>query len=112
MNDNKVCLSFDSAIVQEHSLGDTDSETFCESLVQVIEPVREAMYKKCDTELSYDKIDNWAQIESVPIELLSLVNFLQDGIDLSNKGFSRESLTMSQIIILCTILDQVKNERK
>ena len=110
MKDNKVCLSFDSAIVQEHSLGDTDSETFCESLVQVIEPVREAMYKKCDTELSYDKIDSRAQIESVPIELLSLVNFLQDGIDLSNKRFSRESLAMSQIIMYN--FRSSKNERK
>ena len=40
-----------------------------------------------------------AQMESIPIELLTLINFVQDVIDASIKGFSKESLAISQTIM-------------
>ena len=39
------------------------------------------------------------QTESVPIELLILFNFILEGIDLSEKGFSKESLALVQAMM-------------
>ena len=36
------------------------------------------------------KFDKASQIESVPVELLTQVSFILEGIDLSGKGFSKE----------------------
>ena len=42
-----------------------------------------------DTNFKFDKT---SQIESVPIELLTLVNFILGGIDLSEKVFQKNHL--------------------
>ena len=67
-------------------------QDFFESLVNIIGPIRQFMFLKCqsrDANLKYGKA---SQIESVPIELLALVNFILEGIGLSEKDFSKESL--------------------
>ena len=46
--------------------------------------------------LKFDKFDKASQIESVPIELYPLANF--EGIDLSEKGFSKESLALARVM--------------
>ena len=43
-----------------------------------------------------------SQLDSVPIELVQLINFLQDEIDLNDKGYSKEALAIS-----CTTSDTI-----
>ena len=45
------------------------------------------------------KFDEANQIQSVPTVLLTLVNFILEGIDLSEKGFSIESHALSQAMM-------------
>ena len=70
-------------------------QDFFKSLVNIIGPVRQAMRLKCQSMDANFKIDKVSQIESVPIELLTLVNFILEGIDLSEKGFSKKSLALA-----------------
>ena len=42
--------------------------------------------------------DLQSQLDSVPIELVQLISFLQDGIDLKDKGYMKEALAISQTI--------------
>ena len=54
------------------------------------------MRLKCqsvDLNFNFDKA---SQIESVPIELLTLVNFIFEEIDLSEKVFPKQSLALGQ----------------
>ena len=46
------------------------------------------------------KFDKASQIESVLIELLTPVDFILEGIDLSENGFSKESLALAQAMML------------
>ena len=70
-------------------------QIFFELLVNIVGLVRQAMRLKCQ---SMDaKFDKTSQIESVPIELYTLANF--EGIDLSEKGFSKESLALAWVIM-------------
>ena len=43
--------------------------------------------------------DLQSQLDSVPIELVQLISFLQDGIDLKDKGYMKEALAISQTIM-------------
>ena len=58
-------------------------QIFFELLVNIVGLVRQAMRLKCQFTDSNFKFDKTIQIESVPIELISLVNFILQGIDLS-----------------------------
>ena len=69
----KLNVSFDSQNPQD----------FFESLVNIIGPVRQAMRLKCQSRDANLKFGKASQIESVPIELLTLVNYILKGIDLS-----------------------------
>ena len=53
-------------------------------------------YQSTDANFKFDKA---SQIESVPIKLLTLVNFIFEGINLSEKGFSKESLSLAQTMM-------------
>ena len=77
----------------------TSEETYFDSLIRVIEPVRNAMHKLCKINSRSLTVDKKGQISSVPIELLTLINLLQDGINLKDEGFSKESLAISQVIM-------------
>ena len=77
----------------------TSSETYFDSLVKVIEPVRKVMHRKCQEQSSSLNVDLQSQLDLVPIELLQLINPLQDGIDLNDKGYSKEALAISQTIM-------------
>ena len=77
----------------------TSSETYFDSLVKVIQSVRRAMHRKCQEHSSSLNVDRQSQLDSVPIELMQLINFLQDGIDLNAKGYSNEALAISQTIM-------------
>ena len=44
-------------------------------------------------------LDPQRELDSVPIELVQLVNFLEDGIDLNDKGYFKEALAISQTIM-------------
>ena len=69
-------MFFDS--VNTHNIKD-----FFESLVIIVGPIRQAMRLKYQSTNTNFKFDKPSQIESVPIELLTLVNFILQGIDLS-----------------------------
>ena len=90
----RVSVFFDTAAIRLN----TSSETF-DSLVKVIGPVRKAMDRQCQEHSSSLNVNLQSQLDSVPIELVHLINFLQDGIDLSDKGYSKEALAISQTIM-------------
>ena len=71
----------------------TSSETYFESLVRAIGP---AMHRNCQEHPSLLNVDLQSQFDSVPIELVQLINILRDGIDLNDKGYSTEALAISQ----------------
>ena len=57
------------------------------------------MRLKCQSRDANLKFGKASQIESMPIELLTLVNYILKGIDLSEKGFSKESLALAQAMM-------------
>ena len=79
-----VSVIFDTATIGLN----TSSETYFDSLVRVTGPVRKAMHWKCQENYSSLNVDLQSQLDSVPIELVQLTNFLQDLIDLDDKGYS------------------------
>ena len=79
-----VGVIFDTATIALN----TSSETYFDSLVRVTGPVRKAMHWKCQENYSSLNVDLQSQLDSVPIELVQLINFLQDLIDLDDKGYS------------------------
>ena len=89
-----VSVFFDTAAIGLNK----SSETYFDSLVRLIGPVRKAMHRKCKEHSSSLNFDLQSQLDSVPIELVQLINFLQDGIDLNDKGYSKEALAISQTI--------------
>ena len=90
----RLVVYFDTAINELIS-----SEDYFENLVQLIGPVRKAMYLQCQSKNVSLSVDKNSQIASVPTELLTLINFLQDGINLEDKEFSKESLAVSLLIM-------------
>ena len=92
---NNMSLFFYSSV--QNSIQNT--QDFFESLVNIVRPARQAMRLKCQSTDANLKFDKTSQIESVPIEVLTLVNFILGGIDLSEKGFSKESLALAQAMI-------------
>ena len=77
----------------------TSSETYFDSLVRVIGPVRKAVDRKCQEHSLSLNVDLQSQLDSVPTKLVQLINFLQDGIDLNDKGYPKEALAISQTIM-------------
>ena len=67
------------------------------------------MHRKCQEHSSSLNVDLQSQLDSVPIELMQLINFLQDGIDLHDKGYSKEALAISQTI-MCHFRYNIKNK--
>ena len=57
------------------------------------------MRLKCQSTDDNFKLGKASQIEPVPIELLTLVNFILEGTDLSEKSFSKESLALAQAMM-------------
>ena len=57
------------------------------------------MHPNCQEHSSSLNIDLQSQLDSAPIELEQMINFLQDGIDLNDKGYSKEILAISQTIM-------------
>ena len=92
---NKLSMFFYSAVRNNIQ----NAQDFFESLVNIVAPVRQAMHLKCQSTDANFKFDKASQIESVPVELLTLVNFILEGIDLSEKGFSKESLALAQAMM-------------
>ena len=66
----------------------TSSETYFDSIERVTGSVRKAMHWKCQENYSSLNVDLQSQLDSVNIELVQLINFLQDVIDLDDKGYS------------------------
>ena len=54
------------------------------------------MRLKCQSADANFKFDKASQIEEVPIELLTLINFILEETDLSEKGFAKESHALAQ----------------
>ena len=92
---NKLSVFFDSAIQNNTQ----NTQDFSESLVNIVGPVRQALRLKCQSTDANFKFDKLSQIEPVPIELLTQVNFILEGTDLSEKSFSKESLTLAQTMM-------------
>ena len=69
-----------------------------QSLNETVVPIRKAM-SEVNNDITDLKINKDAQIGSVPIQLLTLISLLIDGIEMSNQGFSKASFTASQIIM-------------
>ena len=76
-----------------------NSQDFLKLLINIVGPIRQAIHLKCKSTNAIFKFDKASQIESVPVELLTLVNFILEGIDLSEKGFSKESLALVQAMM-------------
>ena len=76
-----------------------NTQDFSYSLVNIAEPVRQARRLKCQSAEANFKSDKASQIDSVPVELLTQVNFILERISLSEMGFSKESLALDQTII-------------
>ena len=68
-----------------------NAQDFFKLLVNIVGLVRQAMRLKCQSTDANFKFDKASQIDSVPIELPTLVNFILAGINLSEKDFSKES---------------------
>ena len=79
----RVSIFFDTAVTGLN----TSSETYFDSVVKVIGPVRKAMHRKCQEHSSSLNVDLQSPLDSRPIELVELINFLQDGIDLNDTGY-------------------------
>ena len=92
LSGNKLSMFFYSAVQNNIQ----NAQDFFESLVNIVEPIKQAMRLKCQSTDANLKFDRARQIESLSIELLTLVNFILKGINLSEKGFSKESLTLAQ----------------
>ena len=101
----RVSVFFDTAAIGLN----TSSVTYFDSRVKVIGSVRKAMHRKCQEHSSSLNVDLQSQLDSVPIELMQLINFLQDGIDLHDKGYSKEALAISQTI-MCHFRYNIKNK--
>ena len=91
----RISTFFDTAAISLN----TSSETYFDSLVKIIGPVRKAMHWKCQEHFSSLYVDFQSQLDLVPTELVQLINFLQDGIDWNDKGYSKEALAIAQTII-------------
>ena len=63
-------------------------------IVQAIRNVTSLTQNTFNVEFTGD-----SQMNSLPIQLLSLISMLIDGTNISNKGFSQASLTTSQIVV-------------
>ena len=90
----RVSVFFETAAIGLNK----SSETYFDSLVRLIGPVRKVMHGQCQEHSSSFNFDLQSQLDSVPIELVQLINFLQAGIDLNDKGYSKEALAISQTI--------------
>ena len=89
---NKLSMLFYFAIQSNTQ----NVQDFFESLVNIVGSVRQAICLTCqstDTNFKSGKVN---QIESVPVELLKLVNFILEGTDIPEKGFSKELLALAQ----------------
>ena len=74
-----------------------EPDIFMRSIRHVVQPIRNAMSL---TENSFQgTFAEDSQIDSVPIQLLTLVSMLIDGTNFANKGFSQPALSASQIIM-------------
>ena len=57
------------------------------------------MHRNCQEYSLSLNIDLQIQLDSVPIELVQLITFLQDGINLNDKGCMKEALAILQTVI-------------
>ena len=74
------------------------TQDFSESLVNIVGPIRQAIHLKCqstDAGFKFYKAVKMSQCQSS----ITLVNFILEGIDLSENGFSKESLALDQIMM-------------
>ena len=78
-----VSVIFDTAVIGLN----TSSETYFDSPVKNTGLFRKAMNWKCQEDSSSLNVDLQSQLDLVPIELVQLINFLQDVIDLNDKGY-------------------------
>ena len=106
-----VRIFFDTAAIALN----TSLETYFDSLVRVIELVRKAMHRKCPEDSPSLNVDLQSQLNSVSIELVQLINFLQDGIDLNDEGSLKEALAIPQTIMYnfrCNIKNKERSSYK
>ena len=101
-----VIVAFKDTIDQSVYCTASEPDAFIRSINEVASPIREMMSKvsnKSETQFRKN-----SQINSVPIELLTLVSILIDGADISKKTFSQAAVTSSQQIMY----NFQKNKRK
>ena len=94
-SNKRVSVFFDTATIRLN----TSSKTYFDGLVTVIGLVTKAMHRKCQDHSSSLNVDLQSQLDLVPTELVQLINFLLDGIDLNDKGYSKEALAISHTIM-------------
>ena len=90
-----LCFSEDVDEIVSNEL--QNPTTFVTSLVGLISPIRQAMYKVINTFNNSFPPD--CQNVSVPIQLQILCFFLIDGCDPQRKGFSESNKTIAQIVM-------------
>ena len=103
---NNVTVVFKDAIDEIIHKSSIEPNAFLRSINVVVSPICDEMSKVRNTFNTHFG-DN-SQISSVPIELLTLISVLIDGVDISNKTFSQSAVTCSQQIMY----NFQKNKRK
>ena len=91
LSGNKLSVFFNSPVQNNIQ----NAQNFFESLINIIKSARQAMHLKCQSKDANFKFEKASQIKSVPIKLLTLVNFILERIDLSEKSFSKESFALA-----------------
>ena len=104
--DNNVTVVFKGTIDEIINKSLIEPNAFLRSINAVVSPICDEMSKVRNTFNTHFG-DN-SQISSVPIELLTLISVLIDGVDISNKTFSQSAVTCSQQIMY----NFQKNKRK
>ena len=74
-----------------------ESNDFYQTLLETALPLRQMM-AKTSSNLDDDTINNIELVNSVPIQLLTLVSMLIDGPGVLNRQFSQTALTIAQLI--------------
>ena len=67
------------------------------------------MHRKCQAHSLSLNVGLNSRLDSVPTKLVQLINFLQEGIDLNDKGYSKEASVISQNI-MCNFKYNIKNK--
>ena len=93
---NKVTVYFKSTVDKYIGESIDDASDFIKAVQRIVIPLRKVID---ETENYFNgSFEEGCQRKSVPIQLLTVISMLVDGVGTQTKGFSQQSLTISQLI--------------